>query len=157
MKSKEIIIAIVFGLLIAFGLTFFVYISQNQSEVAPIASASPTPLAALPEKTLSPLSLLQPENEAVFEDKALVITGTTFPNLPVVIFVNQKDFFTTSDAQGNFSLDVNLESGSNLIVATTVDDSGLSHSDQRLVVYTNKSLEETLVSPDEVKAEAKSP
>ena len=78
----------------------------------------------------------------------------TFPNLPVIIFVNRKNFFTTSDNQGYFSLDFNLESGSNLIEAMVVDDQGRSFKDSRLVIYTNKSLQEVIVSETEVLQEA---
>jgi len=149
--KKEVLWAIIFGLLVALGITFIVYRQQNQI-VLTVASPTPTTLTELPTKLDEPLTITSPENESVFEEKAITITGSTSPNLPIVIFVNQKDFFTQSDADGNFSLNVNLESGSNQIMATTVDDYGVSYSDQVLVIYTNKSLEETLVSDEEIKS-----
>lgn len=72
----------------------------------------------------------------------------------MVIFVNRKNFFTTADENGNFSLDFNLESGSNIIEAVAVDENGNSYSDTRLVIYTNKSLEEVLLTEQEVLQEA---
>lgn len=153
--KKEISLAIILGILVALGITFFIY-QKNQaivSEDIPSTTPSPTSVETLPEKEAAPIAITFPEHEAVFEDKALTITGTsTFPNAPIVIFINQQDFFTQSDNSGNFSLTANLESGSNIIVATIVDDQGVDHSDQVTVVYSNKSLEETLVSEEEIKA-----
>lgn len=155
--KKEVLLAIILGVLVALGITFFVY---QKTKTSPTEATSPSPLATtapintLPEKETSPLEITFPENEAVFEDKAITITGrTTFANIPVVIFINQKDFLTQSDIEGNFSLDVNLESGGNVIVATIVDEQGSNHSQQIVAVYSNKSLEETLVSEEEIKDE----
>lgn len=152
---KEITIAICLGLLAALVITLIIEYRLNQNQpTTQTPSSSPTPLMSLPEKTPPPIELTNLENEAVFENKALTVTGHTFPNLPVIIFVNRKNFFTTSDNQGYFSLDFNLESGSNLIEAMVVDDQGRSFKDSRLVIYTNKSLQEVIVSETEVLQEA---
>ncbi|MDO5561634.1 MAG: hypothetical protein Q4G02_02570 [bacterium] len=153
--KKEILLVIALGICVALGVTFFIYQKQqNNNELnSPIASASPTAenLVTLPEKPADPINLTFPENEAVFEDKAITVIGTTTANTPVVIFINQKDFFTQSDADGNFQLDVNLESGSNIIKGVIVDENGQQQTNQIIVVYSNKSLEETLVSEEEIK------
>lgn len=153
--KKEILLVIALGICVALGVTFFIYQKQqaNNELNSPTASASPATdnLATLPEKPANPINLTFPENEAVFEDKATTITGVTTANTPVVIFINQKDFFTQSDESGNFKLDVNLESGSNIIKGVIVDENGQQQSDQIIVVYSNKSLEETLVSEEEIK------
>lgn len=153
--KKEITLAVILGILVALGITFFIY--QKNKVVTPTETTqvtpSPTPIETLPEKPAASIAISFPEHEAVFEDKAITITGTSiFPDTPVVIFINQQDFFTQSDNNGNFSLTANLESGSNIIVATIIDDQGVDHSDQVTVVYSNKSLEETLVSEEEIKA-----
>lgn len=153
--GKEIAIAISLGLLAALIVTVIIQyrFKQNQPLTNP-PSPSPTPLMELPEKTPPPIELTNLEDETVFENKSLTITGHTFPNLPVVIFVNSKDFVTTADDQGYFSLDFNLESGSNYIEAMVVDDQGRNFSDSRLVIYTNKSLQEIIVTETEVLQEA---
>lgn len=154
--KKEISLAIILGILVALGITFFIYQKNKVSTPEEIitVTSSPTPVATLPDKQTAPIAITFPEHEAVFEDKAITITGTsTFPNTPVVIFINQQDFFTQSDNNGNYSLATNLESGSNIIVATIVDDQGKDYSAQITAIYSNKSLEETLVSEEEIKAE----
>ena len=152
--KKEVFLVIVLGILVSLGITFFIYQKQQTDQNTPAATAKPTAtenLTTLPEKVADPIQITFPENEAVFEEKAITITGTTQANLPIIIFINQKDFFTQSDGAGNFSLDVNLESGSNIIKSVIIDDAGTQWSDEVLVVYSNKSLEETLVSEEEVK------
>lgn len=153
--GREIAIVISLGLLAALVITLIIQyrFKQNQPLTNP-PSPSPTPLMELPEKTPPPIELTNLEDETVFENKSLTITGHTFPNLPVVIFVNSKDFVTTADDQGYFSLDFNLESGSNYIEAMVVDDQGRNFSDSRLVIYTNKSLQEIIVTETEVLQEA---
>lgn len=154
--KKEIMLAVILGIFVALGITFFIY--QKNQLAAPTetfkATPSPTPVDTLPEKQVAPITISFPESEAVFEDKAITIIGnSTFYNAPVVIFINQQDYFTQSDNNGYFSLAANLESGSNIIVATIIDDQGQDYSSQVTVIYSNKSLEETLVSEEEIKAE----
>lgn len=153
--GKEIAIVVSLGLLIALVITIVFWHSQQKNTGSLYqVSSSPTPLLTLPEKTPSPIEFTNLENETVFENKAIVVTGKTFPHAPVVIFVNRKNFFTTADENGNFSLNFNLESGSNIIEAVAVDENGNSYSDTRLVIYTNKSLEEVLLTEQEVLQEA---
>jgi hypothetical protein len=154
--KKEIILAVILSILVALGITFFIYQKNKVAapEEASQATPSSTPVDSLPEKETAPVTISFPEHEDVFEDKSITITGISiFPDTPVVIFINQKDFFTQSDNNGHFSLAANLESGSNIIVATIVDNQGKNYSDQVTVIYSNKSLEETLVSEEEIKAE----
>jgi hypothetical protein len=153
---QEISVAIVAGLVIASIITMIIYLSQNRSTTpTPATTATPTatPTTTLPDKPPTPIEFTGLVNETVYDHKSITVTGHTFPNLPIVIFINQKDFFTQSDAAGNFALDINLESGSNVITATVVDQDGSTYTAEILLVYTNKSLEEILLTEDELKAQ----
>ena len=150
---QEYAIVIILGLLVSFGVTAFLFVRSDRNPAAiptpaPV-SLSPEPVTSLPEKQVAPIILTSPEDEAVFDNKAITIAGEASPEALVVVFVNQKNFVVTSDKNGNFALDVNLESGSNAIRAVMVDDQGATYSDNRLVVYTNKSLEEILLTQEE--------
>ncbi len=152
--GKEITFAIISGLIIALIITFIIYFKNNQEEVNQFRpSPTPIPITSLPDKADDPLTITFPENEVVFEDRSLTLTGHTFPLTPIIIFLNQKDFFTQSDEQGNFSFDLNLESGSNHHIVTTIDNQGVNYSDERIVIHTNKSLEEKLISEEEITTE----
>ncbi len=152
--GKEITFAVISGLIIALIITFIIYFRSNQEEINQFRpSPTPTPITKLPDKTDNPINITFPDNEVVFEDRSLTVTGNTFPLSPIIIFLNQKDFFTQSNEQGDFSFDLNLESGSNHLIVTTIDDQGTNYSDERIVIHTNKSLEEKLISEDEVTTE----
>ncbi len=152
--KKEVILAIVLGILVAGGVSFFVYQNQMivpQEQEAPATESPAAVVETLPDKPREPMEISHPENEAVFEERALTIAGNpTAVNSPVVIFVNENDFYTTSDGEGNYSLAINLESGANYLKAVSVDENNQTLSDEVLVVYSNKSLEETLVSEEEI-------
>ena len=84
-------------------------------------------------------------------ERDITITGTSIPDGFVVIFVNDNENIVLADADGEFSVEVALESGSNIISAYTVGDDGETHSHQITVIFSNKSLEENLVSDSEVR------
>jgi hypothetical protein len=153
---KEIMIVVCLGLVIALIITAVLY-WRSSRERLPTTSVTPTatPMTALPEKTPLPIEFLSPENESVFTSKEISISGRTFPNTPVVIFLGDtKSFVTQSDHEGNFNFDLNLESGSNILEAIVVDEFNHSYSDTRSVVLTTKSLEEILLTEAEVLQEA---
>ncbi len=153
----EYVIVIVLGIVVSLIATTVIFWRSSGKQITiptpPPKPASPPPVTQLPDMRSKALRIITPEAEAVFDNKALTITGEATPGAQVVVFVNQKNFVITTDQNGNFSLDVNLESGSNEIVAASVSSDGLTHWDRRLVVYTNKSLEEILLTDDELQQE----
>ncbi|MBQ6437892.1 hypothetical protein IJJ12_00745 [bacterium] len=152
-RWSEYAIVIGLGLVIAMGITLFLYWRDDSTPgttPTPTPAASAPPVTQLPDKQAAPIEFLVPEDQSVFEQKALTVTGHTFPDSPVVIFMGEKDFLVYSDATGAFSLDLNLDSGANQLTATVVTPDGESFSDSRLVVYTNKSLEEILLTEQEL-------
>ncbi len=150
---QEYAIVVILGLLVSFGVTAFLFIRSDRNPTAlptPVPlPVSPEPVTTLPEKQTAPIILTSPEDETVFDNKAITIAGEASPEALVVVFVNQKNFVLEANKNGDFTLDVNLESGSNAIRAIMIDDAGNTFSDERLVVYTNKSLEEILLTQEE--------
>lgn len=143
-------------MLVSLVATVFMFWRSDRNPIViptPIPKASSVPMTELPAKPREPIQLTSPENEAVFDNKAITIAGEASPEALVVIFVNQKSFAIDADRTGKFTLDVNLESGSNQIMAAVVDENGETFWDKRLVVYTNKSLEEILLTDDELEKE----
>jgi len=151
---QEYAIVIALGLLVSLVTTVFLFWRSDDNPIViptpPPAPSSPPPVVTLPDREEKPIILTSPDNEAVYDNKAISIAGEASPGALVVLFVNTKNFVVTADARGDFRLDVNLDSGSNVIKATMVDDRGVAHTDERLVVYTNKSLEEILLTEEEL-------
>ena len=156
---KEIVIAIIFGLLVGLAITFGIYQlnhrnqeeTQNQSMTDRIV-LDPINLNSKNATVAALISITNPENESVQENKKVELQGETFPNQTVVLFVNDNDYLLQTNDQGTFNLEIELESGSNIISAHVINpETEETEETQITVIYTNKSLEEKLVSDQEVK------
>jgi hypothetical protein len=152
--KKEILIAIVLGLLVGLLITYSLYRSRNLVSDEQSQSleniTSPTPEI----ENLSNLVLLSPEDEIIVGEAEINVSGNTDPNNFVVILVNEEENLTTADDTGAFSIAVELEAGSNLISVYTLDEDGKTTTEERVVVFSTKSLvdqatEETDSATDE--------
>ena len=162
---KEVITAIVFGLLAGLLITFVTYYlqnksrsqdSQNQSVTEKIVlDTSNAPLNGTPTGA-SLVKITAPENESVATEKNAELRGEAFARQPVVIFVNDDDQIIMAAEDGTFELAITLESGSNVLSAHAINpETGETISHQITIVHSNKSLEETLVTDQEVREAAK--
>jgi len=153
----EYLIVVILGIVVSLIVTVVMFWRSDGNQIIiptpPPRPATPPPVTQLPDMRSRAIQLTAPADEAVFDNKALTITGEATPGSQVVVFVNQKNFVIKADDKGDFTLDVNLESGSNEIVAAVIDEQGDTFWDRRLVVYTNKSLEEILLTDEELQDE----
>ena len=151
---QEFTLVVVAGVVVALVATVMFFWRSNHDAIViptpPPAPLTPPPVVSLPDKISEPIIITSPDNETVFDTKQITISGEASPSALIVLFINQKHLVISADEQGNFAQTVNLDSGSNLIQATVVDDQGQSFSAERLVVYTNKSLEEILLTEEEL-------
>ena len=133
--KKETIIAILVGLSLGLFITYGVYqaktgISPESDKDQKILSLTP-----VPENEFSgELVLNSPKNEIIQEDSSISVSGTTLPSSFVVIFVDNKETITSSDESGNFSMEISLENGLNIITITVLDENGRSISTERTVI-----------------------
>lgn len=139
--KKEVFLAIFIGLSFGLLITYGVYqarLSLNNPEPKPSLEAelSPTPEG----ENTGKLAIFSPDDESVQKDTSLSVTGSTLPNNYVVIFVNDDETITTADESGNFSVEVTLEDGSNIITAYTLDEDGNSTKEIRTVIVTDETL-----------------
>lgn len=135
---KEIIIAIIFGLLLAFVITVVinrasqVFRPQNDNQDAREL------LTELDEDT-TPASELafvihSPEEGLVQIEDSIIVTGSTDPRLPVILMVNDQEYVSSSDDGGNFSFSAQLKQGGNVLIVYVLRDDGTSLSEQRTVI-----------------------
>jgi len=132
--KKEIFLAIIIGLLVGLLLTYGFYrtrlaLSRPQTSGVALSSPQPSPVIATRD-----LALVSPEDEIVQTEKTTYVTGTTKPNSFVAIFVNNAETLTQADTAGNFSVLVNLETGSNIITVNVIDENGAITSLERTVI-----------------------
>lgn len=139
--KKETIIAILVGLSLGLFITYGVY--QAKTSISPESDKDQDilSLTPIPENEFSgELVLNSPENEIIQEDNSISVSGTTLPNSFVVIFVDNKETITSSDESGNFSTEISLENGLNIITITVLDENGRSISTERTVIVSDDPL-----------------
>lgn len=135
--KKEMLIAIVIGFLLGLIITFGVYrlrVAANRKMSTPIPS--PT-MSASPTTTDSLVTIHSPAEGAIQEEKSATVTGSTIPDSYVVLFVNNTEYIRQSDESGNFSFDVELADGSNLLTINVLTDDGQVITKERTVIVTS--------------------
>jgi hypothetical protein len=135
---KEVIIAIILGLGLGFVITFGIYRTRVALRSTPSseeqAEALKTPATSLTPTTEQALAIHNPEDGLITAATSTVVTGESEPNAPVVLLVNSTEYLSTTDGGGNFSFDVPLRQGSNVLTLYVLREDGSSHTDQRTVI-----------------------
>jgi Glucodextranase, domain B len=126
---KEIALAITLGALLGFGITGGYLASQKSKKTStsvptPIVSAkttnspsiAPTPTIANELTTTeSILTIDSPKDEDIVANSLLKISGSSLPDSIIVANTNLKHYQTKTSSTGEFTLQVELESGTNNI------------------------------------------
>lgn len=139
---KEVIIAIVIG--IAFGLliTFGIY-QANQTadsiDQGKTAVNNPSPTPQTPQDRL--FTLLSLEDGDILSTPTATISGNLKANTHLVIISENDEIFVTADKNGNYSEEIELNSGANTIKLTAITTEGLKEERELILVYTTASLE----------------
>lgn len=140
--KKEMIISILVGLIFGLIIVYGVYTAQNS-----LTQPEPTqaPLSAEPSPTSetngeSQLVIHSPEDEIITDQKDLTIAGSTQVGCQVVIFTNNQPEVASVDQTGHFSLETELELGSNIIQIHALDQDGETIVKERTVIYTTQPL-----------------
>lgn len=143
--KKEMIISILVGLTFGLIIVYGVYTAQkslSDSKNTPnVLEVSPTPSDDTPVDTN--LVIHNPEDEIIVAQPQLTVTGTTTAGNYVVIFINDQPFITQADEVGSFSIEAQLELGSNVIQVRAIDENGHETVKERVVIYTTKPLVES--------------
>lgn len=126
---KEIILAIIVGVVFGLAATFGLYtlrqsIFRNTTPEAIEASkqgqqATPTP------SSNARLTITSPEQDFFVEEKTTQVVGRALPDSIIVVLANNNEFITTADRDGDFAVTVTLTEGGNklTVIATTPDGS----------------------------------
>lgn len=132
---KEILLAIVIGLFVGLILTYGIYVAQTALRRTPSNDTQSQTLNASPEPSAGGnLTILSPIDETVQTSQKVTVAGTTIVNSFVVIFINDEEHITTADASGNFSIEADLELGSNIITVHAIDEDGQETTVERTVI-----------------------
>jgi len=142
--KKEVLIAVVLGVVVGLIITFGIYTAntalQRRSRQVRV-TPSPTPTSENVKQ--GSIVIYSPENDTLTDKDTIQLSGLTTPNAVVVIFVNDKSTVTSADPKGNFSADLSLTGGSNVITIVATDETGKQSQEQRSVVYSTANLDES--------------
>ncbi|PIR61641.1 MAG: hypothetical protein COY81_01455 [Candidatus Pacebacteria bacterium CG_4_10_14_0_8_um_filter_43_12] len=136
--KKEVLIAILIGFGLGLTITYSIYRLRTAMEDKPqtieeIVSTTPSPSA----DTQSMLAILTPADGSIQTEKTATVAGSTFANAFVVLFVNNTDYTQTSDESGNFSFEVKLDDGSNVLKAHVLNENGEVVTKESVVVVSD--------------------
>ena len=151
--KKEVLIAILIGFGLGLTITYGIYrvrtaLKDRPQTIADIVNSTNTPS---PEPQ-SMLALLTPEDGAIQTEKTTTVAGSTIPNAFVVLFVNDSDYLQKSDESGNFSFQVDLKDGSNVLIAHVLNETGeLITKEKTIVVSTIYTSDEPLQASESAK------
>lgn len=124
--------------IISFGLIFvlnYILNIQYQSPTNPILIG---PVTTTPKSLL--ISLDQPEDNLLVFDPSLIVSGSTSPNIQVLISTDDTDLIIDSKQDGKFSTVLELEPGLNRIKVVVFDAKGDMRSAQRSVFFTKEKI-----------------
>jgi hypothetical protein len=141
---KEILIAILVGLVLGLFITYGVYQAKSSLDT-PEQPPVVTGTNEVPEKeneVAGKLTIISPKDETIQKEKNVLITGTTLADNYVIIFVNNAEIITNADDVGNFSVDAQLQDGSNIITVNSLDEDGNNSKRTLTVIVTQEALTE---------------
>ncbi len=101
---------------------------------SPTATAKPT-VSPMPTETVLFLEISQPTDEAQVSTSPILITGRTTPEAVVSLLVNEEIEIANVDQNGNFSVNIYLEEGPNLVEVIASDQYGNENSVIIVVSY----------------------
>lgn len=140
--KKEVLIAIFLGLSLGLVVTYGIY-TARRSLTASSLKPSPTPLHSTPSPSQSSLAISSPEDETIQSIKEARVVGTSTADSMIVVMVNNRPYVTNADSTGNFALPITLDPGSNVILTRSINEDGVAVEDERVVIYTTVSLDES--------------
>jgi len=151
---KELLLAIVFGLLIGFGLSgTFYFVRQNKNKPdstpnvviptpAPLDDISPSPNQDSSILHSNPnLKITSPQNFDIISTNKTTIEGQTNPNSLLIITTPLKNYHLNANSQGVFSQEIILESGFNAINLTAIDENDQENHLEFFLTYSTTKLE----------------
>lgn len=150
---KELFLAIALGAILGFGITGgFITLNKNKTDsvnktqtVITTPTLSPSNETPIPtqesEIPVDTITINSPEDESIVNVSKISIKGTASKNDIIIIKTPTKIYNTTADSEGNFEMEINLESGINTIQTTAINiDTNQTSESEILVTYSTAKI-----------------
>lgn len=152
---KELLWAILVGVSLGLLITFAVY--QSRRSVSDAQKNQVQDVLKNPstdeENDSGQLAITSPENNLIIDSQRLIVSGNTQANNFIVIFVNNQETISSADVSGNFSKEIRLDQGANVLVVYSINQDGLVSQASRTVIVDADFLAEDFSSKQEVDQE----
>ncbi len=141
MKKEKIIlsfIAALIGIVMAIA-AFFLYQSTKKvdpSDVKKINIESPTPT---PSSSVF-ITIEKPKDEEVTDERIITISGKTVPAAKIVILTESNEEAAVAASNGNFSTEITLDNGENLIEVSSIAKNGEIAKTKLTVTYSTETF-----------------
>lgn len=142
MRKESIIVGIFglsLGLLVAWAIWNFKSAAPQVEELA-ISPAPTTAVSPAPTSPLVVLTLANPPEDFVATESSILLSGKAKPDSIIVIATNLDDYILTAGQDGNFSQEIGLEEGENLLTVTAYGPDQEEEAVERSVIYTKEQL-----------------
>lgn len=120
---KEIILAIILGLILGAVIVFGYY---RTNSISPVPGESPqitiSPTIAPANQGL--LLLTAPQDGDIFSEPVATISGTTLSSARIVIVSENEQLFVKPSPNGYFNQEITLDSGLNTVLISAIDING---------------------------------
>lgn len=142
MKQERVILSfimVLIGLLVA-GIAFYLYQGTKTipaSKLKPVSITTPSPS---PVSFSTFLSVQNPTDESVLDNKILTVSGKTTPDATVVILTASDQKVIQPSNEGDFSTTITLSDGQNLIQISAISPDGQSATVQKTVTYSTENF-----------------
>lgn len=141
--KKEVLIAIVSGLILGLVITVGIYTANrsiNQQRAKKQMQSAPTP-TALPLANNKSLSLTSHENFDLVEDSAISLGGVAWPGAVVALISEADSQIIAADQEGIFIFKTKLIKGFNEITLAASDETGTIQTQNLVLTYSTSKIE----------------
>lgn len=150
---KEIILAVIIGIIFGLGVTFGLYFVRQRvlpNETAQkIEESRQQPATPTPTPQAKTLIVQQPDMNLLTKEGMVQVVGKAWPNSYIVILAADQEYVTTADDDGDFSQEIELSLGGNRLTVIATSVQGEQEQVVLSVVYSTVDL-----NPDESTASA---
>lgn len=150
---KEVLLAILIGVGLGLLITFAVY--QNRRSESDAQKDQVQELISSPtlneQENTSQLAITSPENNLIIDSQRLIVSGNTQANNSVIIVINDQEIITNADESGNFSKEIRLDQGANILTIYSINQDGLLTQTDRTVIVDENFLSEEFENNSEGK------
>ncbi len=144
---KEILLAIIIGILVGLGVTFGLYlIRQRLGDTSTINTIEQSRQGENTtgnnnnEALSGTLTVQQPTADTYTTQSEIRVVGRAIPNSYIVVLSGENEFVTTADTDGDFSLIIQLVAGGNRVSIIATSPDGDQETLVRSIVYSTVDL-----------------